>query len=98
MGRIIKLTEQDLARIVRRVINERVPDVSSPPVSTPTTPTTQSPPTTGQNIKSFSPKITVDCLKKVVTSSQLPKLADNASNLAMNTAIIKSFCSSGQSN
>jgi len=95
MGRIIRLTEQDLARIVRRVINEKAPPVSSPAVSTPTT---QSPPTTGQNIKSFSPKITVDCLKKVVTSSQLPKLADNASNLAMNTAIIKSFCSSGQSN
>ena len=95
MGRIIRLTESDLARIVRRVINEKAPPVSSPAVSTPTT---QSPPTTGQNIKSFSPKITVDCLKKVVTSSQLPKLADNASNLAMNTAIIKSFCSSGQSN
>jgi hypothetical protein len=61
-------------------------------------PPVSAPPVSGQNIKSFSPKITVDCLKKVVTSSQLPKLADNASNLAMNTAIIKSFCSSGQSN
>ena len=98
MRRTVRLTESDLARIVRRVINEKAPAVSTPAVSTPTTPTTQSPPTTGQNIKSFSPKITVDCLKKVVTSSQLPKLADNASNLAMNTAIIKSFCSSGQSN
>ena len=98
MGRIIRLTESDLARIVRRVINEKAPPVSSPAVSTPTTPTTQSPPTTGQNIKSLSPKITVDCLKKVVTSSQLPKLADETSNLAMNQALIKSFCSSGQSN
>ena len=95
MRRTVRLTESDLARIVRRVINEKAPAVSTPAVSTPTTPTT---PTTGQNIKSFSPKITVDCLKKVVTSSQLPKLADKTSNLAMNTAIIKSFCSSGQSN
>ena len=93
MRRTVRLTESDLARIVRRVINEKAPSVSTPAVSTPTTPTTQSPPTTGQNIKSFSPKITVDCLKKVVTSSQLPKLADNASNLAMNQALVTYYCS-----
>ena len=96
MGRIIRLTESDLARIVRRVINEKAPPVSSPAVSTPTTPTTQSPPTTGQNIKSFSPKITVDCLKKVVTSSQLPKLSDNASNLAMNQGLVNHYCQAGK--
>jgi hypothetical protein len=57
----------------------------APPVS--------APPVSGQGVKVVTPKITIDCAKKLITNSQLPKLADNASNLAMNQALVTYYCS-----
>jgi len=56
----------------------------APPVS--------APPVSGQGVKVVTPKITIDCAKKLITNSQLPKLADNASNLAMNQALVTYYC------
>ena len=50
------------------------------------------PPVSGQGVKVVTPKITIDCAKKLITNSQLPKLADNASNLAMNQALVTYYC------
>ena len=55
-------------------------------------PPVSAPPVSGQGVKVVTPKITIDCAKKLITNSQLPKLADNASNLAMNQALVTYYC------
>ena len=75
------------------------PPVSAPPEQSTKSgsggsvrPPVSAPPVSGQGVKVVTPKITIDCAKKLITNSQLPKLADNASNLAMNQALVTYYC------
>jgi len=54
------------------------------------------PPVSGQSVKVITPKITIDCAKRLIISSQLPKLADNASNLTMNQGLVNHYCQAGK--
>jgi len=54
------------------------------------------PPVSGQGVKVITPKITIDCAKRLIISSQLPKLADNASNLTMNQGLVNHYCQAGK--
>ena len=76
MKKIIRLTESDLTRIVKRVITEQ----SS------VTPMTKAQ-TTTPNIKNINPEIKIDCTERVISSSQLPKLDATA-----NQTIINYYC------
>jgi hypothetical protein len=103
MKRIVKLTERDLSRIVNRVIMEQDPTTGQPgmaPQSTPgntTSPqSTPGTPNSPQGVKTITPKITIDCSKKLITSSQLPKLDSRESNLAMNQGLIAYYCQAGK--
>jgi hypothetical protein len=120
MKKVIRLTESDLTRIIKRVISEQPnsgmfggePSTGKPTptrTSTPTTGQAQKPttgqvqkPTTGQaqgqsqgqsqgpikTTKSITPKIDIDCVNKVIVSSQLPKLPGQS-----NMVIINHYCS-----
>ena len=66
------------------------------PVAGKTTAVGVAPPVSGQGVKVITPKITIDCAKRLIISSQLPKLADNASNLAMNQGLVKHYCQAGK--
>ena len=120
MGKRVRLTENELTRLIRRVISEqqvsspnykgddgeqvsrgmsqnRIPTTGQGPRPTtgqgPRPTTGQGPrPTTGQNrpmspIKKITPVIEVDCNRKVILSSQLPKLDKTA-----NYVIINHYC------
>ena len=94
MKDIIKLTESDLMRIIKRVISEQPTTGGSRPtpvtqVNRPNTPVTGSSqkPTSVKANKVVSPQINIDCNRRVIVSSQLPKLDVNA-----NTAIINFYC------
>lgn len=107
MKKVIKLTESDLAKIVKRVISEQPSTRVAP--STGSIPTTNTAPSTGQASGSkgptpvqssqrpigskpnadvvISPQIKIDCKKRVIVSTQLPKLDKNA-----NFTIINHYC------
>lgn len=103
MKRKIQLTESELTNLIKRMVSEDLGPGSMIPTTgqgpRPTTgqgpiPTTgQGPrPTTGQNrpmgpIKKITPVIEIDCNRKVILSSQLPKLDKNA-----NYVIINHYC------
>lgn len=93
MKRIVKLTERDLTRIVNRVIMEQDPTTGQSGVAPQSTPST---PVSSQGVKTITPKITIDCSKKLITSSQLPKLDTRESNLAMNQGLIAYYCQAGK--
>jgi len=76
MKKVVRLTERDLTRIVKRVIMEQ----SS------TTPITKLQ-TTTPNIKNITPEIEIDCSKRVILNSQLPKL-----DVTANKTIIDHYC------
>lgn len=100
MKKVMKLSESDLMRIVKRAINEQ-PITGQ--VSTPNTPRTgqvsgSNRPTPVTNSQRpiggkpgadvvISPQIKIDCKKRVIISSQLPKLDSNA-----NITIINHYC------
>lgn len=103
MKRIVKLTERDLSRIVKRVIMEQDPTTgqsgmnpqstagnTTSPQSTPGTPNSQ------QGIKTITAKFTIDCSKQLITSSNLPKLDTREKNLAMNLGLISYYCQPGK--
>jgi hypothetical protein len=102
MSRIIKLTERDLIRIVKRVINEQDSTTTTTGSAKPSPGQTTKPGVPGQSpepakgIKTVKPTITIDCDKRLVTNSNLPKLPDNTSNLAMNTGLINYYCQAGK--
>ena len=78
MKRITRLTESDLTRIIQRVVSEEQTTNQSPISKiVPTTP----------NKKTINPTIEIDCIKRVIVSSQLPKL-DKTANLT----IINHYC------
>ena len=66
------------------------------PVAGKTTAVGVAPPVSGQGVKVITPKITIDCAKRLIISSQLPKLADNASNLTMNQGLVNHYCQAGK--
>jgi hypothetical protein len=68
MKKIVRLTERDLTRIVKRVIMEQ----------------SSTPPTTTPNTKNIKPEIEIDCSKRVIVNSQLPKLDATANNTIIN--------------
>lgn len=76
--KIIRLTERDLTRIIQRVVSEQQTTKQSPigKIAT-TTP----------NKKTVNPTIEIDCTKKVIINSQLPKLDKN-----VNLTIINHYC------
>jgi hypothetical protein len=104
MKKVIRLTESDLTRIIKRVISEQPnsgmfggePSTGKPTPTRTSTPTTgqAQKPTTGQaqkpikTTKSITPKIDIDCVNKVIVSSQLPKLPGQS-----NMVIINHYCS-----
>jgi len=105
MKKTIKLTENDLKRIVLRVLNEDIPTTGSPnQVSTgmnhrlPGTPPDPRKLTSAerqsgeeyvgtQGLKTINPKINIDCNRRVILNSQLPKLDKTA-----NYTIINYYC------
>ena len=95
MKRKIQLTESELTNLIKRMVSEDLgPGSMMPTTGQRPIPTTgQGPiPTTGQNrpmgpIKKITPVIEVDCNRKVILSSQLPKLDKNA-----NYVIINHYC------
>lgn len=92
MKRIVKLTERDLTRIVNRVIMEGDPTTGQSRMAPQSKPGNTTSP---QGVKTITPKITIDCSKKLITSSQLPKL-DRATNVAMNKGLIAYYCQAGK--
>jgi hypothetical protein len=96
MKKVIRLTESDLTRIIKRVISEQPNSgmFGGEPSTGKPTPTRTSTPTTGQaqkpikTTKSITPKIDIDCVNKVIVSSQLPKLPGQS-----NMVIINHYCS-----
>lgn len=82
MKKIVKLTESDLTRIVKRVIEEQgVASVAANAAKQ----ATNAP--TPYNTKTITPKITINCNKRLIMNSQLPKLDANA-----NKTIIDYYC------
>ena len=93
----IRHMQESNLRLEGRLISEQVPGVSPAPTTGKSVPSGQgnkpvagkttavgvAPPVSGQGVKVITPKITIDCAKRLIISSQLPKLADNASNLTM---------------
>ena len=99
----IRHMQESNLRLEGRLLSEQVPGVSPAPTTGQSAPMTGqsnksgsggsvAPPVSGQGVKVVTPKITIDCAKKLITNSQLPKLADNASNLAMNQALVTYYC------
>ena len=100
MERRIRISESELTRLIRRVISEqqintgtgmypstgaRVPSTGARVPST-----GDRVPSTGdrqQNLVSINPKIQIDCNKRVILNSQLPKLDKTA-----NYVIINHYC------
>jgi hypothetical protein len=103
MKRKTQLTESELTNLIKRMVSEdlgpgsMIPTTGQRPIPTtgqgPRPTTGQGPiPTTGQNrpmrpIKKITPVIEVDCNRKVILSSQLPKLGKDA-----NYTIINYYC------
>jgi len=96
MERKIRLTERDLTRLIHRIISEQ--QVSSPNYKGDGGIQVSSPNYKGdggeqvsagmpQKFKTINPKIQIDCNRKLITYSQLPKLDKNA-----NYAIINYYC------
>ena len=92
MKNIVRLTESDITRIVKRVIMEQPLTTGQSGMTPQSTPTNTTSP---QGVKTVTPKITIDCSKKLITSSQLPKL-DRATNVAMNQGLINYYCQAGK--
>ena len=105
----IRHMQESNLRLEGRLISEQVPGVSpvpttgksigvgvKPPVAGKSIGVGVSPSVSGQGVKVITPKITIDCAKRLITSSQLPKLADNASNLAMNQGLVNHYCQAGK--
>ena len=98
MKKIIRLTESDLTRIVKRVIMEE--DLSGlgiapsfNPTTTTTPPSNTAKPISGAgSLKTITLNIKIDCSKKLIMSSPLPKLPTRESNLAMSQALIAQHC------
>lgn len=99
----IRHMQESNLRLEGRLLSEQVPNVSPAPRTGQSVPMTGqsnksgsgssvAPPVSGQGVKVVTPKITIDCSKKLITNSQLPKLADNASNLAMNQELVTYYC------
>jgi hypothetical protein len=91
-----RLTERDLSRIVRRVIMEQ-DSTTTTGSAKPSPGQTTKPgvpgqaPTSPTGVKTVQPKITIDCGKKLITNSGLPKL-----DAAANSAIINHYCQAGK--
>ena len=77
MKKIIRLTETDLTRIVKRVIMQEQNPM---------------PAKIGNKIITVTPKITIDCTKKVISHSDLPKLGDRTMEIKKNESIIYQYC------
>ena len=105
----IRHMQESNLRLEGRLLSEQVPGVSpvpttgksigvgvKPPVAGKSIGVGVSPSVSGQGVKVITPKITIDCAKRLITSSQLPKLADNASNLAMNQGLVNHYCQAGK--
>ena len=83
MERKIRLTEGDLIRLIHRIISEQ--QVSSPNYKGDGGEQVSA--GMPQKFKTINPKIQIDCNRKLITYSQLPKLDKNA-----NYAIINYYC------
>lgn len=101
MERRIRISESELTRLIRRVISEQQINTGTgmyPSTGNRVSPSTGSRvpsanttlPSTGdrqQNLVSINPKIQIDCNKRVILNSQLPKLDKTA-----NYVIINHYC------
>lgn len=86
MERRIRISESELTRLIRRVISEQ--QINTGTGMYPSTGARV--PSTGdrqQNLVSINPKIQIDCNKRVILNSQLPKLDKTA-----NYVIINHYC------
>ena len=101
MKRIVRLTESDLTRIVRRVIMEQDPTTTTGSVNPRPVQTTQKgvsgpAPVPASGVKNIKAQITIDCTKRLVTYSQLPKLPTTELNKTMNDSLINYYCQPGK--
>lgn len=92
MKKIIRLNEDDLSRIVKKVIMEENPTTGKSGITPPKSGNV----TSTRGVKTITPKITIDCSRKLITSSQLPKLNSREANLAMNQGLVAHYCQPGK--
>lgn len=89
MKNVVKLSENQLIKVVRQVIEEqsRAQAISSsfnqrtPPIKT------------SNSIKNIKAEIAIDCDKKVITKSNLPKPKDRNIVLGFNQTLLDYYCS-----
>jgi len=94
MKKLVKLSENQLLKVVRQVIEEqsRAQAISSsfnqrtPPIKT------------SNSIKNIKAEIAIDCDKKVVTKSNLPKPTDRNTVINFNKTIIDYYCNRANTN
>lgn len=88
MKKVVRLNENDLTNIVKRVLSEQQTNMTVPNQKTGMNVPKQ---TTGggtvPNVKKITPVINIDCNRRVILNSQLPKLDKTA-----NYTIINHYC------
>jgi len=93
-----KLMESQLGNVKPLVVErEQITGLSQQPITGGTTSSQgiSGSTTSPEGVKTVTPKIEIDCTKKLITSSQLPKF-DRATNVAMNQGLINYYCQAGK--
>jgi hypothetical protein len=83
MKKIVKITENDLTNMVKRILNEQSPLTTKPETTGVTT---------KQDVTTINIPITIDCGRNVIKQSSLPKLTSKDSNIELSTVLINKYC------